>query len=305
MSNLYFANQAVPLQPNCLFQVLTPLSATSFVDTLPCRDEMLSWTLSPTFAQRRITQARGPPALPVPAALRDHLNKEVAKTDSVNKVYTLAEIPPIPEHGKEPFCEPKPSSDWFRFSFAFYALFRDERCIFAQCLDTCNRNRADLIFPRNPAELSMQLAFANRYAGDVFFGLYLPFDYNTSVACQKHECNKFLKYTNGSTFVYHSWMGDMFDRAPGQDHCYVAPGSGTYKEVRAVPATCLWNAGFACMALCPIPGPVVKPTQLLDMPVSLPRLYNNIDQVLRKTRTKDPEIQQAEETFMTVEATQL
>ena len=238
------------------------------------------------------------PALPVPQLLQAQLQQQEETSEQRGRIYRLEEISPIPESGKEPFCHPKPSDDWFRFSFAYYAQFPKEKCIFAQCLDTCNRNRADLIFPRNPAELNIALTLANPTTGDVFLGVYLPFDYNTTVTCRRHQCNQFLKYTNGSSFIYHEWMQDMFDRSEGQDHCYVAPKSGPNKGVRAVPATCLWAAGFACMAVCPIPGPVIKPGDLIDMPVSLPRLFNNITAVLRETRTKDPDVQSAQDQFM-------
>ena len=240
---------------------------------------------------------------PVPPQLQTQLDKDSQRSHERGRLYSLEEISPIPEQGQEPFCQPQPSDDWFRFTFAYYALFNNERCIFAQCLDTCNRNRADLVFPRNPAELSAHLSFANQKAGDIFLGVYLPFDYNTTVTCAHHECNDLLKYTNGSKFIYHSWMGDMFDRSEGQDHCYVAPKAGPYRGLKAVPATCLWSAGFACMAVCPIPGPVIRPGDLNDMPASLPRLYNNITEVLRRTRTKNVNISASSDEFMHAPAT--
>ena len=248
---------------------------------------------------------RASPDLPVPAILQSQLTMNATRDQTPGRIYTLEEISPIPESGTEPFCDPEPSSDWFRFTFAYYARFPGERCIFAQCLDTCNRNRADLVFPRNPAELRAQLSFATESVGDVFFGVYLPFDYDTNVTCSGHGCNKVLKYTNGSSFIYHDWMGAMFDRTAGQDHCYVAPKGGPYHQQQVVPATCVWSAGFACMALCPTPGPALRPGDLHGIPVSLPRLFNNVPAILRKPRNKIPVTSSSEKDFMTAPVTPL
>ena len=81
-------------------------------------------------------------------------------------------------------------------------------------MEACSQNSVDLAYPRNLEELQFFKAAANPLTGLILLGIFLLLELSSDITCKERKCEEYFE-----KFKYEDWMGSMFHRHKGQEHC--------------------------------------------------------------------------------------
>ena len=238
----------------------------------------------------RLPPATTPTTLPDPInPLFEHLNRANRLADS-----------------SKPDCNEEPNSIWLLSSGVYYTVLTASKATYATGLETCRLNYGMIAKPCTLDRYRLISEFTSADpVGLSFLGLHLPMDQPDDIICNEEECNDYLKYSDGSPFIWHKWMGKMFNRVSFQPRCFAIVAKSSQRAdslpPRPIPINCYDHLTIICQAYCPTSGPPTQPPppEISDNdPVVSPFLVDSKARMIRTQSALDPRFKDSQKDFL-------
>ena len=174
--------------------------------------------------------------------------------------------------------------EWHIRGGIYYNFVRSQTCRLPDCMEACSINQGELAYPNQMHELPFFLAAANPLAGPILLGVYLPLELPEETPCERDGCEHYLITAKGEPFAYQKWMGDMFNRVPGQSRCFKIESFSDRIRPEVSPTDCGAQHHAICSSHCPKPGTPIylPPEDLQNGPLGLETMKIRRNVAIRK-----------------------